>query len=134
MGSQAVQGMLANAGAGGQAPLSADPALCARLYASGDVANAQALGCPPQGPVAGEEITGPEAGGDPNVGVPSAPVPPTVSDIGMMKAASPALAGTMTPPEAAGVASMQQTAPAAAAYQQPSILEMLKSLFGNMGR
>ena len=123
MGSQAVQGMLANAGARGQAPLSADPALCARLYASGDVANAQALGCPPQGPVAGEEITGPEAGGDPNVGVPSAPAPPTVSDIGMMKAASPALA-----------ASMQQTAPAAAAYQQPSILEMLKSLFGNMGR
>jgi hypothetical protein len=52
-----------------------------------------------------------------------------------MKAQNPALAGTMTPPEAAGVQAYQQVTPQVEALQatsQPGILEMLKAYYGGM--
>jgi hypothetical protein len=116
-----VTAMLGNAGVTGT---SMDE-LCAR--AGADQRQREALGCPPETAAAPPLPAVQEAGTPPAPGLPQIPDYPGIAEALQR---TPQLAGAMSAPAVAGGQAYQATAPAAAAYQQPGIVEMLKAYFG----
>lgn len=121
-----ITAMLGNAAAGGGVGVGGG----SQQWQEYCAANPQDPNCPQQQPPGGGMQ--PPGPGEQPPQAPAGPSGPSVTELGLMKAASPQLAGTMTPPEAAGAQAYQQVTPQVEALQaqQPDIAQMLKMYFG----